>query len=435
VVYRAYDERLQRIVLLHMLRRDLAAEAKWRQRFVDEAHASAARSHQSLLEVFDSGEIAGRPYLVTEYVAGPTLRELGALSLEEALLFFRQVVGAVSACQAAGVSHPPISSNNLIRVADGRIELVEHWLTTPEQMALDLACYRAPERAAGQPPTSASAVYALGLLLFEMLTGRRAIDGSDPRAVAQAHLTASVPPLAEVRPSIYAPSLDRLVQRATAREPGQRPPNAATLGQELDELRRALTGDTQQLDPGAIPRPSLRQQFERTTGRMRAPTVTPPTAPGDARAARVLAPRRSLAWLAVMLALFVMVSCSAYTGAAFVADRLFNLELPRPAVRLPRLADFGISLPEWLTGVVDGGGEILVVTGAPGLRLRAEPGLSAAVVQELPRGTLLRRLGGPVTADRIAWLRVRVRVGDQEFDGWVSASFVRLVTGTEPTTP
>src|SRR6185503_7043151 len=144
VVYRAYDERLQRQVLVHMLRKELMSQEPLRQRFIEEAHISARRSHQSLLEVFDSGEIAGRPYMITEYVAGRALRELGTLSLEEALLYFRQVVGAVAICQIAGVPPPPISSNNIILVEDGLVELVESWQTPQSELALDLAAYRAP---------------------------------------------------------------------------------------------------------------------------------------------------------------------------------------------------------------------------------------------------------------------------------------------------
>src|SRR5215470_17122713 len=97
VVYRAYDERLRRNVLIHLLRRELADQDALRERFLQEAQHNAGRSHRSLLDVYDTGELAGRPFMVTEYVAGRSLRELGALSLEDALLYFRQVVGAVAA--------------------------------------------------------------------------------------------------------------------------------------------------------------------------------------------------------------------------------------------------------------------------------------------------------------------------------------------------
>src|SRR5215216_6216758 len=178
VVYRAYDQRLQRQVLVHILRKELLGQEALRQRFIQEAHSNARRSHQSLLEIFDSGEIAGRPYMITEYVAGRTLREIGALSLEEALLYFRQLVGAVATCQGLGVPHPPITSNNVVLVADGHVELLENWQT------------RAAERTAGAPASAASTVYSLGLLLIEMLTGKRVIQGDDPQVIAQQHLVA-----------------------------------------------------------------------------------------------------------------------------------------------------------------------------------------------------------------------------------------------------
>ena len=229
VVYRAYDQRLQRQVLVHMLRKELLGQEALRQRFIQESHSNARRSHQSLLEIFDSGEIAGRPYMITEYVAGRTLRELGALSLEEALLYFRQLVGAVAVAQAAGVPHPPITSNNVILVEDGHVELLENWRTPAADAALEAACYRAPERTAGGPASTAAAVYALGLLLIEMLTGRRVVRGDDPRTVAQAHLSTQIPALSHIRPLLYSPALDELIQRATARDPAQRLADAAAL--------------------------------------------------------------------------------------------------------------------------------------------------------------------------------------------------------------
>lgn len=445
VVYRAYDERLQRQVLVHMLRKELILQEPLRQRFVQEAHSSARRSHQSLLEVYDSGEVAGRPYMVTEYVSGRTLRDLGALSLEEALLYFRQVVGAVAACQVAGVPHPPVSSNNLILVADGHVELVESWLTTTAEVALDIASYRAPERAEGQPATPASAVYSLGLLLIEMLTGRRMISGDDPRVVSQAHLTARVPLLAEMRPNLYVPALDRLIQQTTARRPEQRISDAVALGHALEDLRRTINGDTQRLAVPPVQRPNLRERINRTANEIVAPRPPPrldPAVPlpdenaslepetityqrGRPRQSR----RRSLAGMVIVLALFVSVAFGTYYFASMAANRLFNFELPTIDVTLPEMPDPGIELPEWFTGVVSGGGEVLVVTGVAdeGLNLRDQPGTTTQVIGLLPNGTLMRKLEGPTTVEGIPWVRVRARVGDQELEGWVSNNFVRPV--------
>jgi serine/threonine protein kinase len=440
VVYRAYDERLQRPVLVHMLRKELLDKEPLRQRFIQEAHTSARRSHPSLLEVFDSGEVAGRPYLITEYVAGRTLRELGALTPEEALLYFRQVVGAVATCQVAGVPHPPVSSNNIILVEDGHVELVESWLLSPAEVALDNASYRAPERTEGRAATPASTVYALGLLLFEMLTGRRAIGGAEPRAVAQAHLTARIPMLREIRPTLYAPSLERLVQQATARHPEQRYPDAVALAQALDDLRREIGGDTQRLATPPVRTPSLRERLNRTAiglvaprrAPQPAPSYPPDVAPGMPGAAGRGTPsqslrnrRRSISGIVILLSLLLAVACGAYYGASVVLDELARVELPRPALGLPAVPDLGIHLPEWLTGVVSGGGEVLVVDSAVGLRVRAAPGLQTAVIDVLPNGARVRKLEGPVEVDSVPWLRVRARVDGRIVEGWVSGNFVK----------
>jgi hypothetical protein len=437
-VYRAYDERLQRRVLVHLLRKELLSQEPLRQRFMREAHDGARRSHPSLLEIFDSGEVAGRPYMVTEYVAGRTLRELGALSLEDALLYFRQIVGAVATCQTAGVPHPPISSNNVILVGDGHVELVESWLTAPGEIALDTAAYRAPERTEGGQVTPASAVYSLGLLLFEMLTGRRVIPGDDPRVVAQAHLSAHIPALVEVRPLLRVPSLERLLQQAADRRPDQRPPDAAALGQALDDLRRAITRDTQQLEAPPVQPPSLRERINRTAEDLVAARPAPRPAPrpdGGRRAPepdRPVAPprrdrRRSAIGMVVVLVLISAVACGTYYGASVALGALTNIELPRPEIDLPSLPELGISLPEWLTGVVSGQGEVLVVNieGAEGLNLRDRPSKNSNVIALLPSGTHVRKIGGPQMVDDIPWLLVRAKLPEGEREGWVSALFVK----------
>jgi hypothetical protein len=434
VVYRAYDERLQRQVLVHLLRKELLGQAALRQRFIQEAHSNARRSHQSLLEIFDSGEIAGRPYMITEYVTGRTLRELGALSLDEALLYFRQLVGAVAVAQAAGVPHPPITANNVILVEDGHVELLENWRTPAAEVALDAACYRAPERTAGGPVTYAVAVYSLGLLLIEMLTGQRVIRGDDPRTVAQAHLDAQIPALSQIRPLLYAPALDELIRRATARDPAQRLPDAATLGHALDALRRDLSGDTRRLDRPPVQRPGLRERINRTTGRMAAPHppirqepaefAAPHAAPRRAYTGQ--SRRRSIAGMAIVIAMLILFAFAGYYGVSLALDKLANIELPRPAIDLPA-PDLAIDWPSWLTGIVGGSGQVLVVTGVPdeGLNLRAGPGLNMQVIALLPNTTRVRALDGPQVVDGVPWMHVRATIGNQDVEGWASLNFLK----------
>jgi eukaryotic-like serine/threonine-protein kinase len=436
VVYRAYDERLQRQVLVHMLRKELLSQEPLRQRFIQEAHSNARRSHQSLLEIFDSGEIAGRPYMITEYVSGRTLRELGALSLDEALLYFRQLVGAVAAAQTAGVPHPPITTNNVILVEDGHVELLENWRTPPTEVALDAACYRAPERTAGGQATHSAAVYSLGLLLIEVLTGRRVVRGDDPQAVARAHLDARIPALSEIRPLIYAPALDDLIRRATARDPAQRPPDAAALGQALDALRRDLSGDTRQLDRPPARRPGIRERINRSTGRMVAPrAAAQPASPAIAdeppaprrRAYAGQSRRRSVAGLVILATMLIVFACAGYYGVSLALDKLANIQLPRPAADLPALPDLGIDWPSWLTGVVGGRGQVLVVTGVPdeGLNLRSQPGLNMPIIALLPNTTRVRALDGPQVVDGVPWMHIRATIDNQDVEGWASVNFLK----------
>uniref|UniRef100_UPI0004DF11B2 serine/threonine protein kinase n=1 Tax=Chloroflexus sp. MS-G TaxID=1521187 RepID=UPI0004DF11B2 len=208
VVYKATDLRLQRPVLVHLLRKALLNNEQKRQQFLSEAAQSARRSHPVFLEVFDSGESNGRPFLITEAVDGRPLYGIGALSVAQALSIVRQVADAVALCQRhrsaelpVGLYHPPISSANLLLVGDGQVKLVESWLLPLPLVPADLAHYRAPELSTGQGLQPASVVYALGILLFELITGQRPMHGDDAQTTALAHLTQTVPPLVRVRPT------------------------------------------------------------------------------------------------------------------------------------------------------------------------------------------------------------------------------------------
>jgi hypothetical protein len=279
------------------------------------------------------------------------------------------------------------------------------------------------------------------LLLFEMLTGRRAIAGDDPRTIAQAHLSAHIPALAEARPLLYIPALEHLLRQATARNPAERPRDAAALGQALDDLRRTITGDTQRLAAPPVRPPSLRERINRTAEQIVAPPPARPArrrtkvdmrrpaqpSPAPIRRQSQHNTRRSINGIVVLLALLLVVSCGAYYGASLALGALTNVQLPRPQIDLPSLPDLGISLPEWLTGIVSGGGRTLVVTGVPdeGLNLRAAPGLQTQVIGLLPNGARVRQLEGPRVVDTVPWLRVRAKLADGEHEGWVSSLFLK----------
>lgn len=456
-VYTAVDERLQRRVLLHLLRKELVGQERARARFVAEVSQMARRSHQALLEVFDSGEAGGRPFVVTEHCTGRPLRNLGLLTVEQALLYMRQVAGAVAACQAqrspelpVGLYHPPISSSNVLLVDEGRVKLVDSWLLPLTEVQADLAHYRAPELSEGRPATTASAVYSLGLLLYELITGVRPVSGADARATAIAHLTTQIPPLSKVRPALYLPSAERLLARAVARDAGQRFPDAQAFGDALDALWRDLGAATQRLAPA--PARAARQQpvmaatsldaepapvYNASAARPAAPRRTAGPAPARSNTGRRpratgMDPRQLrrqnftrglIGWL-VMMGLIGLVALASFFAVNAIADRIAGSPLPSvpglPSLPAPSTdGPFG-----WLESLFRRD-EIFIVNIADGLNLRSAPDVEAEILEVVPNGTPVVKLEGPQVEDNIPWLRVRAEIDGRQVEGWMSMNYLR----------
>ncbi len=445
-VYRATDERLRRTVLLHLLRKELSDREQLHRRFMEIAHATAQCSHPALLEVFDSGSASDRPYMITEDLVGPSLHDLGMLTPEYALCYMRQVAGAVALCEERNLPHPPISSSNIVVAVEGHVKLVEGWFVSPADFPLDVAHYRAPERTEGRPASTASTVYALGLLLYELITGARPVTGSDPWAISQAHLNARIPPIAQVRPLFYIPTLERLIGRAIARDPARRIATVAAFGAELEQLWQDLTTDTQRLPASASPYHLQPQRPPDVTPLSVAPAPTPAPVPPftpalepasispqsadpdqpavsrkrrrrerglrplDTTTLRQKAWQHGLrGWVAITLLLLLMAFVS-YTGASYVVDRVFAI-------------DIGLDMPGWLPGT--DAGEVYVVSDATALKIRDQPGLNNSnVITALPNGTQVRKLDGPRMQDNIPWVRVRAELDGQTVEGWVSENFL-----------
>jgi len=385
-VQRAFDERLRRNVLLHMLLPELVDQEQLRQRFLTEIEANAQCPHPTLLEVFDRGELNRRTYMITDYVAGKPLYGQGALSLEEALLYVRQIARAIAARQKAGLPYPPVSSQNIL-VSEGQAKFVESWLLTPEDASRDLAFYRAPERTEGQAPTLANIVYALGLLLYELLTGTRPLSGSD--AQTSGHPRLQLPPISQHRALLHLPSLEKLIARATARRPEERYANLPAFCDALDALWRELGTETQRLTPLALPQPKANNTP------LPMPTPLPPPVASTSWVKKLRLDRFAT-WAIGILFLFLLV------GGGYLL--------------LSSLA------PETLENPVSGS-EVLVVN-VFRLNLREGPGLSHKVLVEMPSGTRVHKKEGPRYADNVAWVRVQAEMtGNPE--GWTSLNLLK----------
>ncbi|MFF0988658.1 Stk1 family PASTA domain-containing Ser/Thr kinase [Kocuria nitroreducens] len=248
-VYQAVDTRLERIVAVKLMHPHLAEDPAAADRFVREARAAARLSHPHVVSVLDQGHAPdGVPYLVMEHVAGSTLRDLlrrrGALPPGEALSLLEPVLDGLAAAHRAGLVHRDVKPENVLISGTGRVTVADFGLTravdqhTATGTVLGTVGYASPELVTGQRVDTRADVYSAGIVLFELLAGRRPFEGG-PLAVARAHAEGAVPDLRTLDPGLPAGPA-RLVARATARDPEQRPPDADAFLEELRAVRAVL---------------------------------------------------------------------------------------------------------------------------------------------------------------------------------------------------
>jgi serine/threonine-protein kinase len=247
-VYLATDTRLDREVALKVMHADLARDAEFVDRFIGEAKSVARLSHQNIVAVFDQGSDGHSLYLAMEYVPGPTLRavlrERRWLPWPDALAIMEPILAALAAAHQAGIVHRDVKPENVLITADGRVKVVDFGLArasaavgnTRAGVIIGSVGYIAPEQVIGAPTDARTDVYAAGVLLFEMLTGRQPFSGETPLAVAYAHVNSDVPPVASLVGGI-PPALDQLVTAATSRDPQWRPANADAFLRAVRSLR------------------------------------------------------------------------------------------------------------------------------------------------------------------------------------------------------
>jgi hypothetical protein len=255
-VYKAEDLALDRIVALKVLRTGYDAG----DAFQREARAAAKLPHPNIVTIYDVGQDGDVRYIVMEYAEGQALRDMlhtaPPLRAGQALDIMIQVCDAVGFAHEKGIIHCDVKPQNVLVQADGKVKVTDFGIArafttgTSEQRGKlwGTPYYAPPELISGQPLTPASDVYAIGVMLYEMLCGRRPFEGQTAAEIARQHVTNAPPPIQQINPRITQ-YLIQVIDRALAKEAKMRYPTAQDLGKALRVYRQHSTGATQPIHP------------------------------------------------------------------------------------------------------------------------------------------------------------------------------------------
>ncbi len=271
-VYKAQDRALGRIVAVKMLHESLTSDPGFLEKFRREAHAAANLSHPNIVTVHDIGQDGRRHYIVMEYVEGQTLKQIiqeygekgRPMPIGRALDLIIQASAGLGYAHRANLVHCDIKPHNILVTQDGRVKVTDFGIARAMSQATQQGTlsqiwgtpqYFSPEQAAGRPPTPASDVYALGVVLFEMLTGRLPFTAESHTAMALKHLHTQ-PPLASVYNPAVPAQLDHIVDKLLAKEPSGRYRTAGQVSRILTAYRERSLQDTGPLAaPAGAPPP------------------------------------------------------------------------------------------------------------------------------------------------------------------------------------
>jgi serine/threonine-protein kinase len=251
VVYRARQDSLERTVAIKVLSENLAASTEFMERFRREARTAANLRHPNVITVFDFGQDErGVPYLVLEYVEGPTLADLMDCGLDDNRLpdLLDQIAAGLDYAHRRGVIHRDVKPGNVLLTEDGRVVLADFglaWLLEGAHLTLTGGVigtpeYMAPEQAGGERIDHRADVYALGVVLYEMLVGARPFVAETPIGVLLKHLQDVPPSVLEARPELPL-AVDQVIMRALAKDPSER---FASAGALAGAFREAFGGSS-----------------------------------------------------------------------------------------------------------------------------------------------------------------------------------------------
>src|SRR6266849_8296000 len=261
-VFKTWDHRVERIVAMKVLRSLDKNDLRAVERFRREARAAAALTHPNAVTIYDFVEEMGQYFLVMEYIHGPTLKQLIAqrrqLQAQEVLEIALQVCSVLQVAHARGFIHRDIKPQNImlawgggagslsdggawVKLTDfGIVRVAEDAGLTNSGIVLGTADYLSPEQARGETLTASSDLYSLGVVMFEMLTGRPPFVGPTAVSIAMQHASTNPPPLRQFNANV-PPAAEEIVMRTLEKEPEDRFHSAAEMQQALRQCARELS--------------------------------------------------------------------------------------------------------------------------------------------------------------------------------------------------
>jgi serine/threonine-protein kinase len=272
VVFKALDHKLNRSVAVKVLRESFASDQQFLARFNREAQAAAALSHPNIVSVYDVGEDNNLHYIVMEYIEGQSLKDYitdnSPLSFTEAIEFTIQICNAIGYAHSKGLIHRDIKPQNILLTKNAEIKVTDFGIAkglgdatlTQAGYTLGTVHYFSPEQAQGRPAVAQSDLYSIGIVLYEMLTGRIPFESDNPVALALKHIEEPPPSPRRFNPSVPA-QLEQIVLKTLAKQPESRYPSAAAMSQALKDFATASEMGTQAVpssSPSANRRPAAR---------------------------------------------------------------------------------------------------------------------------------------------------------------------------------
>ncbi|OWQ43003.1 serine/threonine protein kinase [Pseudomonas lactis] len=430
-VYLATQRSLERKVALKVMAAALAADPSFCERFLREGKTLARLSHPHTVTIHDIGNVGELYYMAMEYLPNGTLKERIAAGLtpEQGVTLIRQIASALGYAHAQGLVHRDVKPANILFRADGTAVLSDFGIAkslddrtqfTQAGFAVGTPSYMSPEQARGQEIDGRADLYALGVVLYEILVGKLPYNGTDALSTALAHLTEPLPEL-----PVHHGRYQGVLRKLLAKDPAERYPDAAALLLALDQLPAdesdatlvrplpiPLSVDLAGITPVTIDIPTDKPQPQPI---VRQPVVTPTqhNAPSEQRRGPVLA----LAAVAVAVAL-------AIGGASYWWLSGGDEPAPPPAAVVPKVT------PAVAVAEVDGGQRPLLMAGKktlfqrvlskPGAQLSADAGSSPG--KALPAFSVLY-VYQRKDVDGSPWVRVGAAT-DGRSDGWLPASQV-----------